>query len=238
MRGTVIFWTRLKTLSFLFLFYQKVAIQHRLINVFLFLFLKLTGCHPYSLIFSPFSLLSNTGVRARLGAQHRFEPPALLGFVSHQPGSISWQDKTRSVLRSSSLQSSILRFPLCAQALAGSKVFFLCCTEHRKGSSECYLLLQNTACRFSSYKTTLKQQLNSEKWDAGYLSAFGWAVSLRSFWCPLRWSTGASQNFARTTCTRVRLLCMLNLGFLDCKIWATVCDSGLCCGIHVPFFRH
>ena len=29
---------------------------------------------------------------------------------------------------------------------------------------------------FWSYKTTLKQQSNGEKWDVGHLSAFGWAV--------------------------------------------------------------
>ena len=32
---------------------------------------------------------------------------------------------------------------------------------------------------FSSYKTTLKQGLNGEKWDVGHLSALGWAISVR-----------------------------------------------------------
>ena len=33
----------------------------------------------------------------------------------------------------------------------------------------------------SSYKTTVKQRLNGEKWDVGCYSAFGWAALLRSF---------------------------------------------------------
>ena len=32
-----------------------------------------------------------------------------------------------------------------------------------------------------SYKTTLKQQLNSEKWNVGYVSAFCWTVLLCCF---------------------------------------------------------
>ena len=34
---------------------------------------------------------------------------------------------------------------------------------------------------FVCYKTTLKQELNSEKWDVGYLPAFGQAVLLCCF---------------------------------------------------------
>ena len=46
-------------------------------------------------------------------------------------------------------------------------------------STKCQGLLKNVNFvgnfRISSYKTTFKQQLNSEKWDTelGYLSAFG-----------------------------------------------------------------
>ena len=59
--------------------------------------------------------------------------------------------------------------------------------KHIKGEKERYLLWQNTTCEFSgdtllsSYKTTVKQQLNGEKWDVGCYSAFGWAALLRSF---------------------------------------------------------
>ena len=47
-----------------------------------------------------------------------------------------------------------------------------------KGSKERCLLGQSAACEFSgqapvsSYKTTLKEELNGEKWDVGYLSDF------------------------------------------------------------------
>ena len=55
--------------------------------------------------------------------------------------------------------------------------------HHIKGQKECYSLWQNTTCEFSgwsllsSYKMTLKQQLNGENWDAelGHLSASGGA---------------------------------------------------------------
>ena len=55
-----------------------------------------------------------------------------------------------------------------------------------KGSNELYLSGQNTTCKspLSSYKTTLKQQLNGEKWDVElrHLSGFGWAML---FSCPV-----------------------------------------------------
>ena len=59
--------------------------------------------------------------------------------------------------------------------------------KHIKSSKERYLFSQNITSKFlglallSSYKTTLKQHLNGEKWDVGYLSAFCCPVLLRWF---------------------------------------------------------
>ena len=49
---------------------------------------------------------------------------------------------------------------------------------------------------FSSYKTTLKQELNGEKWDVGHLSAFGWAISVRCFGVQC-WEEFCCNNSAR-----------------------------------------
>ena len=67
-----------------------------------------------------------------------------------------------------------------------------------KGEKERYLLGQNTTLDFlgkfplSSYKTTLKQHLNGEKWDLelGHLSAMGWAMLffVSSAWSVSGWS--------------------------------------------------
>ena len=75
-----------------------------------------------------------------------------------------------------------------------------------KGSKEHYLLGQNTACTFSgsyplsSYKTTLKQQLNGEQWDVELRHWF-WLSCVVSYWVcacqSLEWVHGRFPEWQR-----------------------------------------
>ena len=69
-----------------------------------------------------------------------------------------------------------------------------------KGSKDRCFSAQSITCKFSglcpwsSYKTTLKQQLNGEKWDVelGRSCSFGWAVVFVSMQCWEEWMLTAT----------------------------------------------